>query len=78
LAPDLNLSQAKQALRSAAKIIFGRRLPVQIFQINCAIIMPHFRLETNVAAEKIPKSFLTDTTALIAKILGKPQSVSLS
>ncbi|KAF4529044.1 hypothetical protein B566_EDAN016273 [Ephemera danica] len=36
--------------------------------------MPHFQLVTNVPADKIPKNFLTDTTALIAKILGKPQN----
>ncbi|KAK7088193.1 macrophage migration inhibitory factor homolog [Littorina saxatilis] len=36
--------------------------------------MPTFVLNTNLPAEKIPKSFLTDTSKLIAKELGKPET----
>lgn len=36
--------------------------------------MPHFRIETNIPKEKVPKNFGKETTALLAKILGKPES----
>jgi hypothetical protein len=38
--------------------------------------MPNFRLETNIPKNKITVDFLKQTTALIAKTLGKPESVS--
>ncbi|XP_021933369.1 macrophage migration inhibitory factor homolog isoform X3 [Zootermopsis nevadensis] len=36
--------------------------------------MPNFRLETNIPKSKITVDFLKQTTALIAKTLGKPES----
>jgi phenylpyruvate tautomerase PptA (4-oxalocrotonate tautomerase family) len=38
--------------------------------------MPYLRLETNIPKSKITEDFLKETTALMAKILGKPESVS--
>jgi hypothetical protein len=38
--------------------------------------MPHFRLETNIPKSKVTVDFLKQTTALMAKALGKPESVS--
>ena len=38
--------------------------------------MPHFSLETNIPKNKITAEFLKQTTALMAKTLGKPESVS--
>src|SRR5690349_4814426 len=38
--------------------------------------MPILKLETNVETGKIPQDFLSSTSALTAKILGKPESVS--
>jgi hypothetical protein len=38
--------------------------------------MPHFRLETNIPKNKVTVDFLKQTTALMAKTLGKPESVS--
>ncbi|XP_025089278.1 macrophage migration inhibitory factor homolog [Pomacea canaliculata] len=35
--------------------------------------MPVFVLNTNLPAGKIPKSFLADTSSLVAKELGKPE-----
>jgi hypothetical protein len=40
--------------------------------------MPYLRIETNVSKDKIPASFGKDMTQIIAKSLGKPESVSLS
>ena len=40
--------------------------------------MPVFVLNTNIPVDKIPKSFLTDTSKLIAKELGKPETVSVA
>lgn len=37
--------------------------------------MPVFVLNTNLPAGKIPKSFLADTSSLVAKELGKPEEV---
>ena len=39
--------------------------------------MPHFHISTNVSKSEIPSNFLKETSALIAKILGKPESVSI-
>ncbi|XP_067015105.1 macrophage migration inhibitory factor homolog [Anabrus simplex] len=36
--------------------------------------MPHFRLETNIPKNRVPAEFLKQTTALMAKTLGKPES----
>ncbi|KAH1011490.1 macrophage migration inhibitory factor homolog [Dendroctonus ponderosae] len=36
--------------------------------------MPHFRLETNVPVEKIPKDFAAKICAVLASSLGKPVS----
>ncbi|KAK7475051.1 hypothetical protein BaRGS_00033732 [Batillaria attramentaria] len=36
--------------------------------------MPYFVLSTNLPADKIPKSFLADTSKLVAKELGKPET----
>ncbi|GFG29196.1 hypothetical protein Cfor_04923 [Coptotermes formosanus] len=36
--------------------------------------MPHFRLETNIPKSKVTVDFLKQTTALMAKALGKPES----
>lgn len=36
--------------------------------------MPCFIVNTNLPADKIPKSFMKDSSHLIAKLLGKPES----
>jgi hypothetical protein len=38
--------------------------------------MPLLRLETNIPKSKVTVDFLKQTTALMAKTLGKPESVS--
>ena len=38
--------------------------------------MPCLRIETNVAKDKIPSNFGLEMSQLIAKSLGKPESVS--
>ena len=37
--------------------------------------MPIFLFSTNLAKDKIPKDFITSTSALVANILGKPERV---
>ena len=39
--------------------------------------MPHFHISTNVSKSEIPSNFLKETSALIAKILCKPESVNI-
>jgi phenylpyruvate tautomerase len=36
--------------------------------------MPHFSIETNIPKNKVTAYFLKQTTALMAKTLGKPES----
>ncbi|EFX85741.1 hypothetical protein DAPPUDRAFT_308977 [Daphnia pulex] len=36
--------------------------------------MPHLKITTNVSKSSIPNNFLKETSALIAKMLGKPES----
>ena len=38
--------------------------------------MPHFRIETNVPEDKIPKDFPSQLCGVLAKSLGKPLNVS--
>lgn len=38
--------------------------------------MPYFRIETNVPKSKIPEDFVTKAVPVLAKALGKPESVS--
>ena len=38
--------------------------------------MPHFQVSTNVPKSSVPSTFLKETTALLANMLGKPESVS--
>jgi hypothetical protein len=40
--------------------------------------MPHLKITTNVSKSSIPSNFLKETSALIAKMLGKPESVSIT
>jgi hypothetical protein len=45
-------------------------------EVDYRLKMPHLRLETNIPKSKITEDFLKQTTALMAKTLGKPESVS--
>lgn len=38
--------------------------------------MPHLKITTNVSKSSVPSNFLKETSALISKMLGKPESVS--
>lgn len=38
--------------------------------------MPHLKITTSVSKSSIPNNFLKETSALISKMLGKPESVS--
>jgi hypothetical protein len=40
--------------------------------------MPHLKITTNVSKSSIPGNFMKETSALIAKMLGKPESVSIA
>lgn len=37
--------------------------------------MPHLRIETNVPKSKVPEDFVVKAAAVVAKTLGKPESV---
>lgn len=50
---------------------------IRIYFHNNYSKMPHFRLETNVPVEKIPKDFPAKVCAVLASSLGKPVSVSI-
>lgn len=37
--------------------------------------MPHFRIETNLTSDEIPKDFVLKAVPVLAKALGKPEQV---
>jgi len=55
------------------KSYFSLHSGIELLQLFC-VKMPLFQVTTNIPKSSVPSSYLKETTALLAKMLGKPES----